>query len=205
MWKDSHQGVKGQAETFKLDPVCVLNQTGIQVLGWRGRFKGMQRLKSLRCFPPPPARIFLEPLAHLHCVEAGMCPWPWSLGLVSHCSPLLWGCPVRLGIGSSASFSAGPLNKPSCLGYVAGRVLHAEPEVEGCAGKWRLCCREGEVSGICCWEDVGLGRWAMPCPQHLWSHQFVVAAGAWEDVGAEDRSVADWCPLQMAARLKAIF
>lgn len=46
MWKDSHQGVKGQAETFKLDPICVLNQTGIQVLGWRGRFKGMQRLKT---------------------------------------------------------------------------------------------------------------------------------------------------------------
>lgn len=73
MWKDSHQGVKGQAETFKLDPICVLNQTGIQVLGWRGRFKGMQRLKSLRCLPPPD--FSWSPFPHLHCVEGGMCPW----------------------------------------------------------------------------------------------------------------------------------
>lgn len=39
--------------------------------------------------------------------------------------------------------------------------------------------------------------------QHLWSHQFVVAAAAWEDVGAEDRAVAD--VLQMVAKLKRIF
>lgn len=36
-----------------------------------------------------------------------------------------------------------------------------------------------------------LGSWAELC---VWSHKFVAAAGAWEDVGAEDRSVADSCP-----------
>lgn len=65
--------------------------------------------------------------------------------------------------------------------------------VEGCAGKWRLCPGEGEAYGVCCLEHpaVGLGRWAELCSQRLWSHQFVVAAGAREDVGAEHRSVAD--------------
>lgn len=38
--------------------------------------------------------------------------------------------------------------------------------------------------------------------QHLWSHQFVVAAAAREDVGAEDRSATD--VLEMVARLKVM-
>lgn len=36
-----------------------------------------------------------------------------------------------------------------------------------------------------------LASWAELC---FWSHKFVVAASAWEDVGAEDRSVANSCP-----------
>lgn len=39
--------------------------------------------------------------------------------------------------------------------------------------------------------------------QHLWSHQFVVVAAVWEDVGAEVRSVTN--VLQMVARLEVMF
>lgn len=62
--------------------------------------------------------------------------------------------------------------------------------------------REGKVSGICCLGAYGAGEVGR-AQQHLWSHQFVVAAAAWEDVGAEDRAVAD--VLQMVAKLKRIF
>lgn len=41
--------------------------------------------------------------------------------------------------------------------------------------------------------------------QHLWSYQFVVVAAAWEDMGAEDRSVNDVHQMQMVARLKVMF
>lgn len=50
-----------------------------------------------------------------------------GLGLVSLCSSLLWGCLERLDVGSRASFSAGPLNKPAAWGrWQGGTLLHAE-------------------------------------------------------------------------------
>lgn len=87
-------------------------------------FKGMQRLKRFCC----PSLVFLEPLPHLHCVRGGDVPMALEFrGCFLH-SPLLWGCPRRLGVSSSVSFSSGPLNKLPCLGYVAGRMLCTEPE-----------------------------------------------------------------------------
>lgn len=56
MGKDSHQGVKGQAETFKLDPICVLNRNPAPGME-EGGVKGMQRLESRRC----PSQNFLGP------------------------------------------------------------------------------------------------------------------------------------------------
>lgn len=75
MWKDSHQGVKGQAETFKLDPICVLNRNPSP--GMEGGGKGMQRLESLCCTSQELSWI-LPPL-----LTRSAYPWPWSLRLVS--------------------------------------------------------------------------------------------------------------------------
>lgn len=74
MGKDSHQGVKGQAETFKLDPICVLNRNPAPGME-EGGVKGMQRLESRRC--PLQNFSWTPSLSALR-----MCLWPWGLGFV---------------------------------------------------------------------------------------------------------------------------